>query len=305
MPTTTRVNYDELNIIAKWFRNEGEDYAQIISSTRQKVAALRTEWEGDAADKFFEEMDNVLLPALHRVSQGLIISQEVLIKVMKTVFDADQETGSYFKEVGGGGGGDDFGAGMFNSALDGSQGGASTGAAGDDFGAGTFGQAGDAAGAAGSPDSTDHFHVTGNAVDVFKTPEAETQTAAETPPATPVTPGAGGGGGGAGGGGSSGLQGDLQRLGAGLGGQPGSSTAAGGSSGGAQNLPDHNFGGSSGGGGGGGGATSAAGGAPGGGDTGGPSGNESLAAGIAGVAGSAAVGGAAKVLKGQQEQDGK
>ncbi|MCX6067239.1 MAG: WXG100 family type VII secretion target [Chloroflexi bacterium] len=305
MQTTTRLNYEELNVIGKYFHDEGDDYAHLVSITRQKVAALRTEWEGDAAENFFNEMDNVLIPALARVSQSLIISQEVLIKVMKTVYEADQETTSYFKDVGTGG--EDFGAGMFNDAL-----GGSSGAGAEDFGAGAFTQAGGLAGSggsAGSSDSADPLQGTGSAVDPFKTPSAETQSSAETQPAAetpPASTSAGGGGGGGGGGSSSGLQGDLSRLGSGLGGQPASSASVGGSSGGAESLPDHNFGGDSSGSGGAGAVQSVqTGGASSGSDGSVSTGAENLAAGVAGVVGSAAIGGAAKVIKNTQENGDK
>ncbi|MCX6080278.1 MAG: WXG100 family type VII secretion target [Chloroflexi bacterium] len=298
MQNTTRVNYDELNIISKKFHDEGDDYAQLISSTRQKMAALRSDWEGDAADKFFDEMENILLPALNRLSQGLIVSQEVLSKIMKTIYEADQETGSYFQGVEAGG--EDFGAGMFNAALGAGSG---TGAGGEDFGAGLFNQAGGAAepgtGADGGPsETTDHFKISGSAVEVFQTPEAEAQPAAEIPPGAASA----GGGGGGGGGSSSGLQGDLKGLGSGLGGQPGSSASVGGSSGGAESLPDHVFGGGGsavGGGASGSGLPSQGGGS--GAEVPASSGSEGVTAGIAGVVGSAAVGGAAKIIKDKQE----
>ncbi len=98
MKHTIRINYDELNIISKIFHDEGENYSQLLSSTRQKMAALRSEWVGEAADEFFEEMENVLLPAVHRLSQSLNVSQEVLNKIMLTIYKADQETASFFRD---------------------------------------------------------------------------------------------------------------------------------------------------------------------------------------------------------------
>ena len=87
MENITRLKYDDLNIISKKFHNEAEDYAQLHSFTLIKVDALRGQWEGEAAEKFFDEMDAVLLPALKRVSQSLDFSQQALVKIMKIVYD--------------------------------------------------------------------------------------------------------------------------------------------------------------------------------------------------------------------------
>jgi len=322
MQMTTRVNYDELLPISKKLHDEGEDFAQLLSATRQKMAALRTEWEGEAADKFFDEMETSLLPAIKKLSQGLIISQEVLHKIMRTIHEADQETGTFFRD--GGSGGEDFGAGKFNDALGGLgvAGGIAAGAGGEDFGAGLFNQAGGESGTPGASgpgtgadsgsggpsETTDHFTPDKKDMEPFATTESETGKPEETPPAES---GAGGGGGGGGAGVSGqGLQGNLDGMGSGLGSQPASNAFVGGSSAGAEGLPDHIFGGGGSSGGGGSGLSQGGGGSAGGGSAGGESGASgdggvaAGVAGVAGVAGSAAVGGAAKVIKSKQDDNG-
>jgi WXG100 family type VII secretion target len=301
MQTTTRVDYDELTLISKKIHDEGEDCAQLISSTRQKMAALRGEWEGEAADKFFEDMENQLLPAVRRLSQSLIFSRDVLAKIMQTIYEADQETGSFFKD--GVTGVDDFGVGMFEQIVDIPGVSGMPGVIGESTGPGTVPGTGPGIGDGGEDPSetTDHFTVTKKEMEPFNTPEAETTTEEETQPT--VSAGGGGGGGSSG----SGLQGDLKGLGAGLDGQPASNASVGGSSAGAEGLPDHNFGagGSSGGGSepasqsNSGGSGSSAGEVA----EGTTSSGDVVTAGIAGIAGSAAVGGAAKILKDKQDNN--
>ncbi len=296
MAGIVQLNYDELNSIIKNFHDEGEDITQLLSTTRQRVQELRSEWIGDAADKFFDEMEHDLLPALLRLSQALFISQDVLSQITKTIHAADEENAGQFK-------GDDFGASGFEAAL-GAGGGAGGGLPGvgglpADFGAGKFEQAGAVGGSGGDPANTPQSPASGGGsnvpsvgVEFAREPEAAEQEApAETEPQST----GGGGGGGGGGGSGQGLQGDLKQMGVGLVGEGSQSSSAGGPQT-LQDLPDHVF--TSGGGSGGGGNAPAAG--PGGGsgpaepETGGGSG---AAAGIAGVAGSAAAAAAAKALK--------
>ncbi|MBA4384307.1 MAG: hypothetical protein C0410_06195 [Anaerolinea sp.] len=92
-----QLKYDELRLLVKRFRNEGEDIFSLLSKTRQKVHDLETEWIGEGAEKFFDEMETVLLPALQRTAQALFFSEEVLVKIIRIINEADKETTSYFK----------------------------------------------------------------------------------------------------------------------------------------------------------------------------------------------------------------
>ena len=235
MQDTTRLNYDELTAASKKFHNEGDDYAELLSSTRLKLSALQSEWEGEAAEKFFDEMEGQLLPAIKRLSFGLISAQDVLVGIMKAVFEADQETASYFKNLGPGAGISNVG---LTNAAQGTFPGGLTGTTGDDFGAGKFKQA-----SIDTPsETTDHFKISGKEVDVFKISEDDTEKASSTETPVVVSTVAGGGGGG-GAGGSSGLQGDLKNLGLGATGTPAGSVLPGSNNGSVENLPGHNFGG--------------------------------------------------------------
>jgi WXG100 family type VII secretion target len=310
-----QLNYDQLVSIAKKFKDEGEDIARLHSTTRQRVRDLHKEWIGDAAEKFFEEMETELLPAVQRLAHALFLSQDVTNAIMKIIQAADEETVGYFRNQLSG---DDFGASLFGSALNGLQGG-SPGA--DDFGAGKFGEA---SGNVTTGDSTaaDDFgagkfgealdHSTPTADDGSSgTPgennssqgseqgsqksEKEQQTETEPSPT-------GGGGGGSSSSSSQGLQGDLKKMGVGLSDQAAQHSASGGS-GGSANTPDHIYSGGD--------SPKSDGVEPdsskpgietGSGDSAQPSSaGGSVAGGVAGVAGAAAAGKVAKTAKKQQE----
>lgn len=301
-----QLNYDELTAIAKKFKDEGEDMVKLHSATRQRVRDLYKEWIGEAADKFFEEMENELLPALQRLATALFSSQDVARDIMKIVYEADQDTTVFFKDdfsrddfgasgfqsalggMGGPTGPDDFGAGKFDEALGGASGGGSSGQ--DDFGASQFeealpGQGDQAAAGQGGPEQTGQ--------------SAQEQAATE-----PMTDGAGGAGGGSGSGSSGqGMQGDLRGM--GVGSSQAQQGAAVGEVGRSGAMADHVYGGS--------GASSASsgaesqvpaeGGGPAGGGQSSSGGGQAAAAGAAGVAGAAAAGGAAKVIKDRKDKD--
>lgn len=98
MAIMLQLKYDELRAIAKQFRDSGEDITLLFTKTRDRAMDLRGMWKGDAADKFFEEMDLVLLPPLKQTGVALFAMQDVLLKVMKYIYDADQDTVKYFKQ---------------------------------------------------------------------------------------------------------------------------------------------------------------------------------------------------------------
>lgn len=115
-----QLNYGLLQSIAQRFKEEGEDMAKLHSSTRQRLQSMHKEWIGEAAEKFFEEMETELLPALQRLSHALFQSRDVTGEIMRLIQDADTETAGYFKNQLSG---DEFGAEMFGHALEGLPGG--------------------------------------------------------------------------------------------------------------------------------------------------------------------------------------
>ena len=98
MTIMLQLKYDELRAIAKQCRDCGEDITLLFTKTRDRAQDLRGMWKGDAADKFFEEMDLVLLPPLKQTGVVLFAMQDVLLKVIKYVYEADQDTAKFFKQ---------------------------------------------------------------------------------------------------------------------------------------------------------------------------------------------------------------
>jgi WXG100 family type VII secretion target len=249
-----QLDYDQLTSIAKSFKDEGEDMVRLHSATRQRVRDLHTEWVGEAAEKFFEEMETELLPAVQRLAQALFVTQDATGDIMKIIQDADEETAGYFRNQLSG---DDFGASLFGNALSGLQGGSS---APEDFGAGKFGEAiGSVPGGGGSSAPEDFGAAKfGEVVDHSASGQGDSGTpgedgstqgsdresqksAKEQQTETESSP-TGGGGGSSSSSSSQGLQGDLKNMGVGSSNQAPQTASAGGDA--SPGTPDHIYSGS-------------------------------------------------------------
>jgi|GEM_PF-4154440 len=108
-----QLNYPELQQISKTLRAEGEDILRFHNDTRRRMEALRKDWIGEAASKFYSEMEVVVLPATLRTARALETSDAVLLNIVKIIQMADQETAGYF-----GGLGADFEFGKQEAAWD-------------------------------------------------------------------------------------------------------------------------------------------------------------------------------------------
>lgn len=223
---------------------------RLHSATRQRVRDLHTEWAGEAAEKFFEEMETELLPAVQRLAQALFLTQDATGDIMKIIQDADEETAGYFRNQLSG---DDFGASLFGNALSGLQGNSSPS---DDFGAGKFGEAlGSVPGGGGSsapedfgaakfgealgsstPDSGQGEPGTSGDNGATQSSEKDSQKSAKEQQ-TETEPSPTGGGGGSSSSSSQGLQGDLKNMGVGLSNQAPQTASAGGDA--SPGTPDH------------------------------------------------------------------
>lgn len=295
---TFQLNYDEMINIAKKFKDEGEDIARLHSDTRQRVRDLSKEWIGEGADKFFEEMETKLLPALQRLSLALFHTQDVSNDIMKIIQGADEETAGFFRDRLSG---DDFVASRFGAALNDLQGGAES----DDFGAGKFGEAvGTPSGGDSSTSDdlgSDHSHEAGSSQSSGEESSDRPQKdqKEETPTETEPTSS---GGGGSSSSSSEGLQGDLKKMGVGLSDVAPQNAESGVGTGGGDstNMPDHIYPSD---------ASNTGGAEPkpvesgaGNADQPAPSGSGGATAGVAGSVGAAAAAGAAKLIKEQKDK---
>jgi len=101
MAGTTQVNYDDMQGIVKSMKNEEEEIMALLKQTKSKVESLHgNQWVGDAADRFFHEMEQVVMPAMARLAHALGVGADVAQEIMNIINQADQETQSFFNNLG-------------------------------------------------------------------------------------------------------------------------------------------------------------------------------------------------------------
>jgi len=78
-------------------KSEQAEVATLLRQTKSKVESLHNnQWVGEAADKFFSEMEGTVLPALNRLENALGTAADVAQKAVNTIQQADEGTKRFF-----------------------------------------------------------------------------------------------------------------------------------------------------------------------------------------------------------------
>lgn len=95
----TEVNVESLRIFARLFDQESLDIDRLRSKTRDMVDDMANSWSGIGADQFLDEMYEVALPALYRLSDALSETSLRLKKIADLYFRAQNEAADEIKRV--------------------------------------------------------------------------------------------------------------------------------------------------------------------------------------------------------------
>lgn len=102
MANTQQVNYDEMQAIIKQLENEQHEVQALLNQTKSKVESLHgNQWVGEAADRFFEEMEGQVLPHTAKMVYALEIAGQVATQIINIIHQADEETKGFFANLGG------------------------------------------------------------------------------------------------------------------------------------------------------------------------------------------------------------
>jgi WXG100 family type VII secretion target len=102
MANTQQVNYDEMQAIIKQLESEEEEIKALLNQTKSKVESLHgSQWIGEAADRFFAEMEGQVLPKTAKMVYALNVAGQVAKQVIGIIHDADEETKGFFTGIGG------------------------------------------------------------------------------------------------------------------------------------------------------------------------------------------------------------
>jgi len=101
MAEKTELNYDQVQGFVKSFKAEADDIQALAKDTSSRANALHGDgWVGQGADKFIEEMNGEILPAMERLVQALNTASEMAQKISETYSQAEEETQGYFNSLG-------------------------------------------------------------------------------------------------------------------------------------------------------------------------------------------------------------
>lgn len=101
-----RAHYGSLNHISQTFQHQAEAVQQTVHDLTEKESTLQSGgWQGEAADKFYAEMDSAVTPALKRLATALELSATQTQKISQLMKQAEAEVAQLFKAQGGAGGG--------------------------------------------------------------------------------------------------------------------------------------------------------------------------------------------------------
>lgn len=98
MSDLVRVEYEKLSDVASRFSKQGEAANALLQMLMGKLSPLRAgSFKGEAADTFFQEMDDTLLPAVKRLQEIMAESSAVTNETARLFGQADEESSSRFK----------------------------------------------------------------------------------------------------------------------------------------------------------------------------------------------------------------
>jgi WXG100 family type VII secretion target len=93
-----RVQFDEMSAIVKSFQTEQAEIEALLKQTKQKVESLHNnQWVGQGSEKFFNEMESQVLPAVNRLVHALGYAGDTAKKIHEVIHKHDEETKSFFK----------------------------------------------------------------------------------------------------------------------------------------------------------------------------------------------------------------
>ena len=98
MADQTIVNYEIVEKYSKEFEDQAEFISDSISTLKIKAQGLESFWKGKAAEKFFDEFHQEILPATLRLHAALLLGAESLRKIITLFETSDEECASYFSE---------------------------------------------------------------------------------------------------------------------------------------------------------------------------------------------------------------
>jgi len=97
MPAQIRVDYEQLDQVAAMCAQEASSMSQLYMNINEGVEQLRGGWGGDAAAKFFAEMDGLVMPNLKKLFDAFDNAEQQIKTISSKFAEAEQQASSKLK----------------------------------------------------------------------------------------------------------------------------------------------------------------------------------------------------------------
>jgi WXG100 family type VII secretion target len=87
-----RSDFEQLRDIQRRWNAEAESAGRAIQDLNSRMERLKGgDWYGDSATKFFNEMDNAIMPAMKKLAEALAEANRVTGQIAQTMKAAEDE----------------------------------------------------------------------------------------------------------------------------------------------------------------------------------------------------------------------
>lgn len=95
-----RIHYDEMTQITQMFKQQEDAIKQVNRKLKSQQGVLEGgEWIGKGATKFFQEMNNEIMPSMTRLEKAMGQAAQVTRKIHNVMEQAESEASSVLKIV--------------------------------------------------------------------------------------------------------------------------------------------------------------------------------------------------------------
>lgn len=91
MAEQIQVKYEELDQLISQIHTHAEQISAVFKKIQSQTATLATSWRGQGVDEFQREMEDLVLPALKRLSVSLEVAEETLGRIKEEFLEAEEE----------------------------------------------------------------------------------------------------------------------------------------------------------------------------------------------------------------------
>ena len=93
---TIQADYELMGQVASKFNQQGDEIQQMLQNIRSTMDNLQSGFMGDAAEAFYQEMGDLVLPSGDRLQQALVEAAQVSQRIAQLISTAEEEAKNQF-----------------------------------------------------------------------------------------------------------------------------------------------------------------------------------------------------------------